>query len=57
MKLDADEMDRVFNMGIGLVLVVSSYYAEAIRHQLADCGVESWIIGRTVAGKRGVVWA
>ncbi|MGD9721107.1 MAG: phosphoribosylformylglycinamidine cyclo-ligase [Pirellulales bacterium] len=56
-NVEADEMDRVFNMGIGLVLVVSSYYAEAIRHQLADSGVESWIIGRTLAGERGVAWA
>jgi phosphoribosylformylglycinamidine cyclo-ligase len=54
--IEADEMDRVFNMGVGLVLVVSPYYAEAIRHQLADLGLESWTIGRTVAGPRGVVW-
>ena len=55
-EVDADEMDRVFNMGIGLVLIVSPYYAEAIRHQLADCGIESWTIGRTAAGVRGVAW-
>jgi phosphoribosylformylglycinamidine cyclo-ligase len=56
-EIDADEMDRVFNLGIGLVLVVSPYYADAIRHQLADRGVESWQIGRAVAGERGVAWA
>ncbi len=55
-EVDADEMDRVFNMGIGLVLIVSPYYAEAIRHQLADFGIESWTIGRTAAGVRGVAW-
>ena len=32
-------MDRVFNMGIGLVLVVSPYYAESIQAQLADLGL------------------
>ena len=54
--IDENEMDQVFNMGIGLVLVVSPHYADSIRHQLADCGLESWPIGRIVAGQRGVVW-
>ena len=39
-----DEMDRVFNMGIGLVLVVSPYYVDSMRHQLADSG---WKAGRS----------
>lgn len=55
--VESDEMDRVFNMGIGLVLVVSPHYADSIRHQLTDCGLESWILGRATAGERGVVWA
>jgi phosphoribosylformylglycinamidine cyclo-ligase len=56
-EIDQAEMDRVFNLGVGMVLVVSDYYAESIRHQLADHGVESWLIGRVEAGQRGVVWA
>jgi phosphoribosylformylglycinamidine cyclo-ligase len=56
-EVDADEMDRVFNMGIGLVLVVSPHYAESIRHQLTDCGLPSWTLGRATAGERGVVWS
>ncbi|MFH1922698.1 MAG: phosphoribosylformylglycinamidine cyclo-ligase [Planctomycetota bacterium] len=56
-QIDEAEMDRVFNMGIGLVLVVSSYYAESIRHQLADCGAESWLIGRVEEGAGGVRWS
>jgi phosphoribosylformylglycinamidine cyclo-ligase len=55
-QIDADEMDRVFNMGIGLAMVVSPHYAESIRHQLADDGIESWPIGVAVPGQRGVVW-
>jgi phosphoribosylformylglycinamidine cyclo-ligase len=55
-EIDQSEMDRVFNMGIGMVLVVSPYYAESIRHQLARGGVESWPIGRVQEGTRGVVW-
>jgi len=37
----ADEMDRVFNMGLGMVLVVSPHFADSIRHQLADLGFET----------------
>lgn len=56
-QIDEAEMDRVFNMGLGLVLAVSPYYADSIRHQLADCGLASWQIGQIVAGPRGVRWA
>jgi phosphoribosylformylglycinamidine cyclo-ligase len=44
-QIDEAEMARVFNMGIGLILVVSPFFAESIRHQLADSGLESWLIG------------
>ena len=40
-----DEMERVFNMGIGMVLVVSPHFADSIRHQLADLGHVAWPIG------------
>jgi phosphoribosylformylglycinamidine cyclo-ligase len=55
--VDADEMYRVFNMGVGLVLVVSPYYAESIQQQLATCGLESWLIGRAFEGEPEVSWA
>jgi phosphoribosylformylglycinamidine cyclo-ligase len=41
----ADEMDRVFNMGIGMVLVVAPHFADSIRHQLAGLGHANWAIG------------
>ncbi len=50
------EMDQVFNMGVGMVLVVSSFYAESIREQLGRAGVTSWLIGRAEQGPTGVVW-
>jgi phosphoribosylformylglycinamidine cyclo-ligase len=56
-EVDQAEMDQVFNMGLGLVLVVSPFYVESIRHQLADDGIETWTIGRVQEGPRGVVWA
>ena len=49
-------MDRVFNMGIGMVLVVSSFFADSIRDQLAQAGIESYQIGRAEQGPQGVVW-
>jgi len=56
-NVDPGEMDRVFNMGIGLALIVSSYYAESIRHQLADSGLQSWPIGRVEEGAGEVAFA
>jgi len=53
-NVDRLEMNRVFNMGIGFVIVVDGYFAESIQRQLAGEGVESWRIGRIEAGSRGV---
>ena len=44
-EVEPAEMDRVFNMGLGLVMLVSPFYAESIRGQLGRLGVESWVIG------------
>jgi len=48
-QIDAEEMARVFNMGVGLVLVVSPYYAESIQQQIAAIGLSNWQIGKIVA--------
>lgn len=55
--VDQAEMDQVFNMGVGLVMVVSPFYAESIRQQLTRSGLNNWLIGRAKRGPRGVVWA
>jgi phosphoribosylformylglycinamidine cyclo-ligase len=56
-SVDRDEMDRVFNMGIGLVLVVAEYYADAIVRNLnEEAHTPAWIIGEVVAGDRNVIW-
>jgi phosphoribosylformylglycinamidine cyclo-ligase len=55
--VDDDEMYRVFNMGVGLALVVSPYYAESIQQLLAKSGMASWVIGRAVPGDQTVKWA
>ncbi|MBX9792297.1 MAG: phosphoribosylformylglycinamidine cyclo-ligase [Pirellulales bacterium] len=51
-----DEMERVFNLGIGLVLVVSPHFASSISRQLEDLGLANWPLGEATSGPRGVVW-
>ena len=51
------EMFRVFNMGIGMVLVVAEYYAEAIaRYIRTELNLPAWVIGDIVPGRREVEW-
>jgi phosphoribosylformylglycinamidine cyclo-ligase len=54
--IDDDEMEHVFNMGIGLVLVFDPYFENSIRHLLGEFGLESWVIGKIASGSRSVVW-
>ena len=54
--IEEAEMDRVFNMGIGLVLVFSPYYETTITSLLTDAGLANWKIGHIAAGPRAVVW-
>jgi phosphoribosylformylglycinamidine cyclo-ligase len=56
-SVDAAEMDHVFNMGIGLVLVVAEHYAEAmVRRLIGRAKVPAWIIGEVVPGEKQVAW-
>lgn len=53
-----DEMFRVFNMGVGMVIVAADYYAESIvRHITGKARIPAWIIGEVVPGNREVEWA
>ena len=47
----ADEMERVFNMGVGMVLVVAREIAGDVRQQLADLGHDAWVIGHVRAAR------
>jgi phosphoribosylformylglycinamidine cyclo-ligase len=55
--VDDDEMYRVFNMGIGMMFVVSPYYAESIQQRLTTAGFESWPVGRVIEGAQTVRWS
>ena len=48
------EMDRVFNRGVGMVVVVSPEQQSAAVATLRSAGVESFPLGEIVAGERGV---
>jgi len=50
-KVDEDEMYEVFNMGIGMVLVVSPYYAGAVMKRIRRFGIDPYVIGEVVRGK------
>lgn len=49
-EVEPHEMRRVFNMGIGLTIVVSPYYAASVMQQLKAIGTECYDIGEIVAG-------
>ena len=50
------EMRRVFNMGIGMAVVVNEYYAASVASQVAKAGIECSPIGRIVEGSSKVVY-
>jgi phosphoribosylformylglycinamidine cyclo-ligase len=54
--VDEEEMYEVFNMGIGMVLVVSPYYADAVMKHFRRRGIEPYAIGEVVRGKREVTF-
>ncbi len=54
--IDEVEMFRVFNMGIGLVMIVGPYYADSIRRMLQSAGLNCLAIGSVVEGPGGAAW-
>src|SRR5262245_45519674 len=52
-----EDMDRTFNMGIGLIAVVSEAQAGTLEAELSARGERVWRIGSIVAGEPGVEWA
>jgi phosphoribosylformylglycinamidine cyclo-ligase len=54
--IEQAEMDHVFNQGIGLVMIVSSYFADSIQRQLAEDRIPAPVIGEVREGEAGVEW-
>ncbi len=53
--IEQAEMERVFNLGIGMVLVVSPYYSPSILGRLGEIGVRAFEIGEITAGSGEVI--
>ena len=53
-NVETDEMFRTFNMGIGMILVVSSKSASKLTKALTEAGEKVFSIGEIVAGQRKV---
>lgn len=53
-NIEQAEMDRVFNGGIGFVMIVGSYFAESILRQLREDRVPTYVIGEVREGEPGV---
>ncbi|MBT4867778.1 MAG: phosphoribosylformylglycinamidine cyclo-ligase [Planctomycetaceae bacterium] len=49
-NIETEEMFRVFNMGIGMAMVVRPLQLDAIVKQLGECGVGTHVIGEIVEG-------
>ncbi|AEG59557.1 phosphoribosylformylglycinamidine cyclo-ligase [Desulforamulus ruminis] len=53
-RVAEEEMLRTFNMGIGMVMMVSPQQAEELVRELAAQGETAYIIGRVEAGQKAV---
>ena len=50
-----DEMFKVFNMGIGFVLVVAEDFAKSVEAKLTDYGQKVYKIGRVIEGDQKII--
>ena len=53
-NIEVKEMFKVFNMGVGMILVVSKKEADKVMSFLSKIGEEAYLIGEISKGKRGV---
>jgi len=45
-NIDATEMYRTFNCGVGMIICVSANDADSVIHKLNDLGEQAWLIGQ-----------
>ncbi|HUE96318.1 MAG TPA: phosphoribosylformylglycinamidine cyclo-ligase [Longimicrobiaceae bacterium] len=53
--IDAREMFRAFNMGVGMILIAAAENADGLVEQLRSSGERAWIAGGIISGGREVV--
>lgn len=49
-----DEMYKVFNMGVGMVIIVKDYYEDSVIRILRSGGQDAMVIGKVIKGRRRV---
>lgn len=54
-NVSEEEMYRVFNMGVGMVLIVPPYNVDMVLRLLKRRKETAWVIGEVKQGKRGVL--
>jgi len=54
--IDQPEMDTVFNLGIGFVMIVSRFFADSIQRQLEEDRIKTYVIGEVIGGEPGLEW-
>jgi len=55
--VDSLEMMRVFNMGIGFVMIVAPSFARSIMYRLRRMHERCWVLGKVRKGGPGILWA
>jgi len=50
-RVAAEEMFRVFNMGVGMIVIAPPNQAQGVANDLAAAGERSWILGEVVKGE------
>ncbi|MFO0940995.1 MAG: phosphoribosylformylglycinamidine cyclo-ligase [Pirellulales bacterium] len=55
-QIDSDEMDHVFNMGMGMVLIVSPYYVNSIIEMAQSLNYRASVVGTVQAGTGKSRW-
>jgi phosphoribosylformylglycinamidine cyclo-ligase len=55
--VDSIEMSRVFNMGVGFVMIVAPTFAKPIMDRLARMGERCWVLGKVRKGGPELMWS
>ena len=50
-EVSSEEMFRVFNMGVGMIVIVPEEDGQGVADELAAAGETSWILGRVMEGE------
>ncbi|MGH7732344.1 MAG: phosphoribosylformylglycinamidine cyclo-ligase, partial [Gemmatimonadales bacterium] len=56
-KVAVDEMRDVFNLGVGLIVVLAPGDVDAASAAARTAGVDAWLLGQMRRGERGVRFA